>query len=265
MKERFIKEHYIKTDMYRCFCSARIIIAILGVCAVHLLIPEQFSEPRISVFRSFNRAWGSNAMVLVYIFTAFAYGQSFAEDAEHSYCKYAVIRGDACKYAAGKCISIFLSSVFVMTAGRLLFVMLMRCRYPWEASIGELSFLKENGCMTELLNKGHYMTYIMLHGIWQGLWAAVLSLLSALVSLYTANRLLTVAFPCMAHHLLRRAALLLSNGSYLWEPDHVFLISYNVRGNEGYSMTFAAVSGLVTAAVLSAVICRIFVRRMQNG
>ena len=69
-----MKSHYLKMDFYRCFFSAQMILAVLGVCAVHIFIPQQFIEPRVSVLRSFNVAWSSNAMVLAYIFTTLAYG-----------------------------------------------------------------------------------------------------------------------------------------------------------------------------------------------
>ncbi|MDO4274058.1 MAG: hypothetical protein Q4D16_10335 [Eubacteriales bacterium] len=260
-----MRTHYWKTDMYRCFLSHQMLIAVLGVCAVHLLIPQQFSEPRISVFRSFNRAWGSNAMVMVYIFTTYGFGQSFSDDLEQGYNRYAIIRGNPWYYSISKCVCIFLSSIIAMSAGRMLFIFLMRLRYPWEASIGEIGLLIENGCLTMLLEKGHYITYFLLHGVWQGFWAAVLALLSALVSLHTVNRLLVAAFPAMAHHLLRRLGILLGGGEYYLDPDHVFLLSYNVRNNEFQSMVFGAGAALLLSFFISFIICRQYVRRVENG
>lgn len=260
-----MRTHYWKTDLYRCFFSYQMLIALLGVCAVHLLIPQQLSEPRISVFRSFNRVWSSNAMVIIYIFTTYAYGQCFSDDLEQGYYRYAVIRGNPLLYSMSKCVCIFFSSIIAMSAGRLLFIFIMRFRYPWDAAIGEIELLKENGCLTMLLNEGHYVTYFLLHGIWQGLWAAVLALLSALVSFYTVNRLLVTAFPAMAHHLLRRLGILLAGGEFYLDPDHVFLLSYNVRNNETQSLVFAAVAGLLLSLFISFIICRHFSRRIRNG
>ena len=262
-----MKSHYLKMDFYRFFFSAQMILAVLGVCAVHILIPQQFIEPRVSVLRSFNVAWSSNAMVLAYIFTTFAYGQSFCEDMEQGYYKYGVIRGKQARYAMSKCIVIIFSAIFTMAAGRFLFVVGMRLFYPWEApfDLGEVELLMEVGCFSGLLKEGHYLIYVLIHGIWQGIWAAVLALFSAFISFYTANRLLVLAFPVMLHHLLRRVSHLWNDDWVKFDPDHIFLINYNAWGNERISLSAGAGSGLFLCLLLTWLICRKFKRRAENG
>lgn len=262
-----MKTHYLKMDLYRCFFSVQMLLAILGVCAVHVLIPQQFVEPRVSVFRSFNVAWSSNAMVLVYIFTTLAYGQSFCEDMEHGYYKYAVIRGDASAYAISRCMVIVFSAILVMAGGRLLFVLGMRFFYPWEApfNLEDVEILMERGCFTSLLKEGHYLLYVLIHGIWQGIWAAVLALLSALVSFYTTNKLLVLAFPIMAHHLIRRIMHLLDGEWMEFDPDHIFLINYNAWRDQRISLAVGAVSGVFLCLLFSWLICWQFKRRAENG
>lgn len=260
-----MKTQYWKTDLYRCLGSWQMLLAIIGVCAVHFLSPQQFSEAGISVLRSFYRVWGSNATVLVYLFTTLAYGRCFAEDMEQGYIKYALTRGKAINYVISKCIWIAVSAEISMVFGRMLYIFLLRCRYPWEAGVGELEMLSVFGGFTGLLENGNYFMYLWIHSICQGVWAVVLALLAALVSLYTTNRLLALAFPVMAHHLIRRIGVLFRNEKYLMDPDHFFLINYNALGNDKLTVAAIFLLGVFLSVLIWAAIYKSVERRGRNG
>lgn len=260
-----MKTRYWRTDLYRCFGSWQMLLAITGVCAVHLLGAEQFSETGVSVLRSFYRVWGSNATVLVYLFTTLAYGRCFAEDLEQGYIKYALARGKVINYVISKCIWIAVSAESAMVLGRMLYIVLLRCRYPWEAGIGELEMLSVFGGFTGLLENGRYLTYLWIHSVCQGVWAVVLALLAALVSLYTTNRLLVLAFPVMAHHLIRRITVLFRTEKHLMDPDHFFLINYNALGNDKLTVAAIFLLGGVLSALIVAAIYKSVERRGRNG
>ncbi len=260
-----MKTRYWRTDLYRCFGSWQMLLAIIGVCVVHLLGAEQFSEVRVSVLRSFYRVWGSNATVLVYLFTTLAYGRCFAEDMEQGYIKYALTRGKAINYVISKCIWIAVSAEISMVFGRMLYIFLLRCRYPWEAGVGELEMLSVFGGFTGLLENGNYFMYLWIHSICQGVWAVVLALLAALVSLYTTNGLLVLAFPVMAHHLIRRISVVFGSGKYLMDPDHFFLINYNALGNDKLTVAAIFLLGVFLSVLIGAAICKSVERRVRNG
>lgn len=237
-----MKTTYWKTDFNRCFFSLQIVTAVCGVCAIHMMIPKHMTEIPISVLHGFNNSWSSNAMVLAYIFTTFAYGQCFTEDLETGYINYALIRGKASHYVISKCICIVLAAEISMVFGRLFFALFLRCFLPWEAKAGEMTLLCLHDSFSRLLESGHYLWYLLIHGFVQGIWAAVLALLSAFVSFFTRNKLLVLAFPVMTHHFIRRIVRIVNPSGRL-DPDRLFLINYNVCGEEEFSFAMAFVIG----------------------
>lgn len=255
---------YWKVDFKRCFFSRKMWGAIIGVCAVHFFVPQQITEEKISVFQSFNRAWGSNAMVLMYIFTALAYAQCFTEDMEQGYIRYAIIRGRSKNYAISKCVFVVLSAEFTMINGRMLFIFLLKCRYPWVSNVGELSLLTFFDGWRCWLDHGYYLRYLLLHSACQGIWAAILALFSAYISLYSSNRLFVLAFPAMVHHFIRRIVIALS-GSNTMDPDHLFLINYNSMGNERLTLITIICVGILSLTLLLMIICKTVERIITDG
>ncbi|MCI9123071.1 MAG: hypothetical protein HFH35_03165 [Eubacterium sp.] len=143
-----------------------------------------------------------SGMRVSYIFCALPYAASFCEDLEYGYVRYQSIRGSLKRYVAAKVSVIYLVSVATLILGSLIFVCLCKIQGPWTGpAMGGMG-----GTYEGLIERGHYVWYCVFYTLQLGLLAGILSVLSALFSLYITNKAMVFVLPVLIYQILGEAA-----------------------------------------------------------
>jgi len=256
--------HFLKMDFYRAVCSRRFTIGIIGIPIMMQLASIETFRWRLSVLNTFWLVVYSLPFLLTLIFCAFIYADSLCEDFEYKFIYAEIIRGNLCRYAMSKTITIFLTSVVAMALGMVLFAITLRLQVPW-ISLSESTYqvaITEGG-FREILESEHYLAYFGLFGVQFGLLAGVLSLLAAYVSLYISNKLLVLSVPVVAYYLLVYFENGISGSPYL-NIGCIFDASNNLWRNDAFSFLYAVAIAVVFGLILSFLIYRRLNRRIRN-
>jgi len=174
------------------------LIAVIGV-AVSLQVASRVNHGYGVIFQLEFAAQMTPA-IFTYIFCALAFSQTIAEDLENRYVRYYLIRESRTRYVASKTWIIFAGAMLCMMAGTVVFVLVCRVRMPWIEQISiEEGF---EGAYVSLLRNGHCFLYCVLYSFHLGLLAGILSVISAFMSLFVRNKVMTLALPALLYCIL---------------------------------------------------------------
>ena len=179
------------------------------MAAVGFLYLIEELDSYLDVMYVFHQTIYSSMFFLNYFFTAVPCAGLLVEDWEDGYYRPAMIRGGLKSYVMAKATVIFAVPSIVLTAGNLLFLLLLRTRLPWMGNAGAhtVGVLAEQGAGT-LLTNGHYLLYGACYCLELGILLGILNLLAACSSLYLKNRLLTWIAPMLFYFLLQYLMML---------------------------------------------------------
>lgn len=195
-----MKHHYFLADVRRLWKSYEVYAAILGVAVTLFFSMESRELKNGNVMFSYFYATEMSGFMIAYVFCAFPYAAALCEDLEHKYVRYQAIRGSLKRYVASKVSVIYLSSVLVMVLGSMLFVAYCRTQGPW--ANGEDLGPYVNGVYERLVESGHYGWYCAFYALQLGFLAGILSVLSALFSLYITNKVTVFALPVLIYKVV---------------------------------------------------------------
>lgn len=193
---------YLLTDLRRCARSGFWCAAILGVAFFLFFSLENMGILNDNVVSAYLFSTGMSGATISFVFCALPYATVFSEDQEHKYMLYSAVRGDLKTYVCAKAVVIHLSSVLVMLGGSLLFLLLCRTQAPWMDWEKDTYGTALAGGYGHLLTEGRPFLYCMISALHMGLLAGVLSLFSALCSIYLSNKVLVLLLPFLLVILL---------------------------------------------------------------
>lgn len=213
----------MKSDVYRILSMHRLFYGIIGVIAVLLatFFEEQLYDTDV-LYTIEVIMYGMPAM-LILMAGAYGYADSLCLDVENKYYRCIINRINLKRYVASKILSIFSSSVIIVTVGILSFVMILRFYIPWcdTESITYIVDVK-SACFGNVLKNNLYPLYFLLFGLRYSLLAGILSVLSAYISLYIKNRMVIFILPFIGRYFCDCIVKILSSdytlGVLFWEP-----------------------------------------------
>lgn len=242
---------YLRMDISRGICSGGFLLGIAGVFLTLMFGTVDDITLDRTVFFVFERIQYGMPSMIVMLFCAYPYANSFCQDMENRYAYLMVQKGSVFLYTLSRSITIFLTALLTYSIGTMLFVMYLRYRMPWEdANFTSISLLQEVGGLRYFLTPGRYPVYFFLFTVQKGILAASLSLLAAYVSLYIVNSLLVLSIPVMGYYFL------LYLGNSIWGHDSVFNVSiifdasYNIWENDLASFLWPILLGVIFSGCL---------------
>lgn len=215
LKKYISRNRCLKVEFFRSFFNWRFLAGIIGVLATFIL--GAYCQNSI-FFNSLDAIedgiYGMTGLVVLMI-CSYDYAGSFCEDMEHGYLIVECMRSDIKYFVKCRLTMIFLSSMSIMTLGMTGYAIYVRLRYGLWFSIDSTpySILKGMGNWYISILENYPIYFFMLIGCLYGMLAGILSLLAALFSLFTPNKLLVGTIPFLAMYLL----LDLSAVTSLWE------------------------------------------------
>ena len=245
-KERI---HYLRMDVKRLLYGYRIYVAVLGVTAA-LFFALESDGVNQGVVNTYIFATEMSGMMLVYVFCAFPYATAFSEDMENKYIRYQLIRGNLRKYVSSKISIIYISSVFVMLVGSLLFLLAVRVQVPWKDPREEIFAICMGGSYSALLRRGQYLLYCMIYALQLGFLAGTLSVFSAFVSLFLSNKVTVLVTPILVYQIFLGTATNTKVSIFMFR-------AYNqCFENDIVNLFFVFMVSLILVLVIAAGACR---------
>lgn len=203
-----------RASFRRLFGNYRIYISILFLAGWLFFSVGQQRFFCISVINVFTHAVSSVVFMISFIICAFPYANVFTEDLESGYMRYMVIRGGRKQYLAASVLTIMGSSMMVMACGCLVFGVILSFLFPWADEVSLTEMLVRH---SSVFREETMWIWILLWGTRMGLQAAVLSVASATLSLFLANRLMVFILPALLYELLQEINVeLYENGIVLY-------------------------------------------------
>lgn len=197
---------YFRTDGQRLIRNYAWFVSVIGVMFSLFFSLETSGFYNESTIGTYVFATNMTGFILTFVFCAFPYAAVFAEELEHKYIRYGMIRGNLKSYVISKIVVIYISSVVTMVWGTLLFVLLCHTQIAWispEPLAAEMELqMYASGCYGSLAENGHYLAYCMMHALHWGLLAGMLSVMAAFFSVYISNRVLVLILPAVFYRML---------------------------------------------------------------
>ena len=253
---------YILVDLKRVFLSWRVPAGILGVWCVMEFASFETKQWQMSVLNSYALVVYSMPFLLTYIFTTFLFGQCFCEDQEFHYIRLMVLRGNLKRYVRSKCAVIVVSAMITMALGTMLYVTVLKFRYPWVNTAEETyGRLVSSGSFGSVLARGYYPAYFFLCGIQYGILAGILALAASLLSLFHTDRLFVLSAPLVIWYFVQYYAGAVFDDER-WDITCIFDVQNNLWGNDVVSFFYACLTGAVLCTVLGVVIYCVIKRQI---
>lgn len=192
----------IVINFTRCVKSRKLLFGIAGVfCSLVFSMLENRNVHNSVTFMYVYIIQGI-PFYLCLIFCAIPFADCFCEDIEtHSY-RNQIVRHSMRGYVVSKIITIVVTAVLTMMTGMMLFIVLLKIRFPWvmpEDSAYDV--ILQYGIFRDLLAGKHYISFFALSSLPIGILSGCLSLLAAMLSLFIKNKLLVYAAPVMFYYL----------------------------------------------------------------
>lgn len=242
----------MSADIRRLRKSRALYLSVPGVALTLAGITEGLRmggmEPA-SVSEAYLMAAENSAQALTFLICALPFGDSIREDVQESYLRQQIIRGSLKGYLCARIPGMYLSSAAVMTAGTVLYAVLMRLFLPWTSGSGYAA----DHFLGGILKAAHPLLFLAGCGLLLGLLAGTLSVLGALLSLLVQNRLLVFSIPALAALILK-----LSEGK-AGETLRVFWGA--PPGENPLAVFLLAAAGSLLLAVLGAALIALRLRR----
>lgn len=194
---------YFRMELKRCLQSPDIYAGIAGAVAMWLYSTQGLTLG--SVLNCFMITAQSAGTILVFMLCVLGHGISFCEDLENKYYYYQAIRGSLKRYIIEKSIVIYISSVLVYSVSLVIFVLMIRIKYPWYL-LGDAAYadMVRHSIFGSLLGRGYPLLYYFLIGLRTGLLAGVLVLLAVYLSTFLNSRIFMATVPALTWQLFRQ-------------------------------------------------------------
>ena len=151
---------YLRMDISRGICSGGFLLGIAGVFLTLMFGTVDDITLDTTVFFVFDLIQYGMPSMIVMLFCAYPYANSFCQDMENRYAYLMVQKGSVFLYTLSRSITIFLTALLTYSIGTMLFVMYLRYRMPWEdANFTSISLLQEVGGLRYFLTPGRYPVY----------------------------------------------------------------------------------------------------------
>lgn len=250
---------YLSMEFRRVFFSIKFCVGIIGVAFAQLMSIYKVAGVNTSVYTTYIISLYFIPYILSYMFCAETYAQSFCEDVEHSYIQQIMMRKNLKIYTISRVAFICLSAIITMVLGTIVFVIVVHIKVPW---LSENDSYERDILAQFLFGANHYMLYFIIHSFFNGLVAALLSLLSAYASLFWRNRLLVLSIPVMSYCLLIHYSQKLFENIPQMEFSLMFNPSYNVWNQRTLSIMWPIGVSIMFISMMG-ILIYLKLRRMQ--
>lgn len=194
--------YYLKADVKRLLCSARLVLSVLLSVGVLLIAALEGIYWDAGVLYVFSLVMYGMPAMMILICGAAAFADSFCEDMEHKYLTQQLLRGNVGAYVSARMLSIFFAAMLTTALGTFLFVNILHLRLAWvEASgVEQYESLLRAGGLRGLLGSGRFELYFFCYGMQYGALTGILSLWASYLSFYISNRMLVLAAPMILYY-----------------------------------------------------------------
>ncbi len=249
------------TELYRLFTKKEAYLGMAGVALALFLSVGSWEDITDSVVYTMMLSTYNTGFLLAFVFCALPYGSVFCDDLEHHYIRYAVNRGGLWKYVTAKMAVIFLSSVWTMAAGCILFALACSLKLPWleEQTIRNVLF---GGSYVGLLENGNYIGWAGLYGMQWGLFGGCLSLMSSYLSLFLSNKLFVLAMPVLLYQIIVEVGTNTFRKYSMLDPLLIFDGRYKLFSSDGAVLLWACAVGLCCYVIFCIAVYRKLKKRM---
>lgn len=243
------RTHYFSASLYQIMQEKRLYIGVIGVVGVLF-----FALGRIdftgSVLYAFQMAMSKAEAMAVFMFCAYPAASSYSEELEGNYIRYAIVRGSLERYVIGKAAVIFVSAMFIMTAGCTLFALLCRIWLPWQDA-ETLESVLQSGGLRFFLTIGEGQLWFVFYGMQRGIQAGVLALAASWISLYITNRMLVFAAPALIYQMISELSYSFWKDVSMLQFADIYDAGYNILHKDGFSVLWGITLGGLLWAVIS--------------
>lgn len=250
---------FLKMDLYRSIYSLKFLASILGLVLALFagLIDTWIFTSVLQVFESVSYGM---YFLLIFIFSTFAYADCFCDDFENSCHRYALIRGNSKQYTLSKVLCIIITSILVMIIGILVFVLILRCFLPWVNTSDLYEQTYSHRKFIKLLCDNQFLFYYISRGFQIGMYAAILSLIATLASMYISNKLLVLTIPAISFYVIRE----ILPKKYAYFFINTFLVNFNIGTSSAMNLTLSLCSTVFFSVLLYFAINYKIKRRISN-
>ena len=245
---------YVFSDLKRALVSWKFAASVVGVALTFYLFGFKPMNT-YSIVSVYHYNIMQMQVLLAYIFCIVPYGDSMCQDIECRFFQLLIIRGKTSYYGASKSIAVFFSAVLTMVLGTGLYLFILKIRYPEAPWISEGYMW--GGMFDAFILKQKYVTHIFLCSVQLGLLTGILAMVCTVVSLYIANRLLTLSLPLISYYILCYLSEIISgfySFGYIYDPW------YTVCDSEELSFFIM----LAATAVLFLILTKLIIERMKR-
>lgn len=256
---------YLRADLKRLLCSAKIFISVALTVAVLLLAALEGIDFHAGVLYVFSLVmYGMPAMIIL-ICGALAFADSLCEDAEHKYMRQQIIRGGTGMYVLARICSIFLSAFVTTALGIFLFANILHFRLAWVELSGQQEYdnLLRAGGLRIFLKNRQFEGYFLCYGLQYGLLSGILSLWASYLSLYISNRMLVLAAPMILYYFADYVLAGIFPG--MVNVGLIFSASCSLFSNDLLSVLFAAAVTVVNFVLVWALMLGKITEREKRG
>ncbi len=258
---------YLRIDFFRAFCSIDFLLSILGVYICMYIGVLEVGGWNISVLYVYDSVVYGMPYLLTIVFCAVPYSRGFYEDIESNFLRLLICRGGNFKcYTIAKCITIIFSSIITMVLGTFCFIIVAKIQLPWVAQNDSLyDVLIAAGGLQHFLNNQNFILYYFLYALQYNILAAILSLFSALISLFLTNKLLILTIPTLTFYIVSFYANSIFDNN-IADLYNIFNASVNILNDEVLSYMYAVSIGIICSIILVIIIeQKIFWEVKLNG
>lgn len=191
------KINYLRNDLKRAILSWNFLISCVGVAGTMF-----FSIYHMTTVTSVYRAYADASYFIPYIiamtFCALVYAGSFVEDYENRYIYLLILRGNIKRYVISKICSICLVAVLTMVIGTLCFALVIHIKVPWTIDV---DLVYDDALLVTLGKYKDSVLYFIIHSVYMGNLAAILSVVAAYISLFWKNKIVVLSLPFIIYYL----------------------------------------------------------------
>lgn len=194
---------YIKCDFIRVFRDYKIYLASIIISIIMNMSVDGNRSDFKSTLAEFQSIATSKYMMIIFVVCAAVYACCLVDDLETQYIRYQIVRGKMSDYVISKSLTVFLSSVFTVVFGVILFVAFNSFFKPMtEPDAFEQVYVQ----YTCFFNERLILIWFVVWGIRFGILAGILSLAAMLTSLFITNKMFVLAMPALIYELMLEIA-----------------------------------------------------------
>lgn len=241
---------YLKADIKRLLCSARLVLSVLLTVGVLLLASLEEIYWDAGVLYVFSLVMYGMPAMMILICGAISFADSFCEDMEHKYLMQQMLRGNVSAYVAARMLSIFFAAMLTTALGIFLFVNILHLRLAWvEASgVEQYESLLRAGGLRKLLEGRSFELYFFCYGMQYGVLSGILSLWASYLSFYISNRMLVLAAPMILYYFTDYLLTGIFPGRV--NLGLIFSASNNLFSNDFLAQFIVAVTAIINFILL---------------